>query len=288
MAVLRIGTCSWKYESWAGLLYSAPKGINYLAEYARQFDTVEVDQWFWSLFPGNRVVLPDPRVVEEYVASVGPEFRFTVKAPNSLTLTHCYNKDKGAPLTPNPRFLSPALLADLLGRLSPMRAHLGALMLQFEYLNRQKMPSRREFAKRLDSFAAAIPGAVPVFVEVRNRNYFDGAFLDLLGRRGFGFVVLEGYYMPPVVDVFAAHREFFLSQKTVVIRLCGPDRGGMEEKTGKQWDRVVKSRRDDLKKITAVVTDLLARGVDVYLNVNNHYEGSAPLTIRTIRELLGA
>jgi uncharacterized protein YecE (DUF72 family) len=32
--------------------------------------------------------------------------------------------------------------------------------------------------------------------------------------------------------------------------------------------------------------DLLGRGVTVYLNVNNHYEGSAPLTIERIRRLL--
>ncbi|PLX23103.1 MAG: DUF72 domain-containing protein, partial [Ignavibacteria bacterium] len=46
MARLRIGTCSWKYPSWKGIVYSAPKGINYLEEYARVYDTVEIDQWF--------------------------------------------------------------------------------------------------------------------------------------------------------------------------------------------------------------------------------------------------
>jgi uncharacterized protein YecE (DUF72 family) len=46
MPKLRIGTCSWKYPSWVGLVYSAERGIDYLAEYARKYDTVEVDQWF--------------------------------------------------------------------------------------------------------------------------------------------------------------------------------------------------------------------------------------------------
>jgi hypothetical protein len=32
---------------------------------------------------------------------------------------------------------------------------------------------------------------------------------------------------------------------------------------------------------------VLGAGVDVYLNVNNHYEGSAPLTIERIEALLG-
>jgi len=36
----------------------------------------------------------------------------------------------------------------------------------------------------------------------------------------------------------------------------------------------------------AMVTELLERGADVYVNVNNHYEGSAPLTIDRISRLL--
>jgi hypothetical protein len=35
-----------------------------------------------------------------------------------------------------------------------------------------------------------------------------------------------------------------------------------------------------------MVHDLLGRGVDVYVNVNNHYEGSAPLTIERIQRVL--
>ena len=50
MAQLRLGACSWKYPSWAGLVYSAPTGVNYPEQYARHYDTVEVDQWFWSRF----------------------------------------------------------------------------------------------------------------------------------------------------------------------------------------------------------------------------------------------
>ena len=50
---LRIGTCSWKYESWKGLVYEPDKRYrpdDYLRGYARHFNTVEIDQWFWSLF----------------------------------------------------------------------------------------------------------------------------------------------------------------------------------------------------------------------------------------------
>ncbi len=47
---LRIGTCSWKFPSWHGLVYPAAKGINYLESYAQRYNTVEIDRWFWSLF----------------------------------------------------------------------------------------------------------------------------------------------------------------------------------------------------------------------------------------------
>ncbi len=34
-------------------------------------------------------------------------------------------------------------------------------------------------------------------------------------------------------------------------------------------------------------TDMVSRGLEVIVNVNNHYEGSAPLTIGKLARLLG-
>jgi uncharacterized protein YecE (DUF72 family) len=53
---LRIGACSWKYDSWKGLVYDQDKNYaaaDYLTDYARSFNTVEIDQWFWSLGSGR-------------------------------------------------------------------------------------------------------------------------------------------------------------------------------------------------------------------------------------------
>ncbi|MFT5699718.1 MAG: hypothetical protein ACI8ZB_002579 [Desulforhopalus sp.] len=101
---LNIGTCSWKYDSWKGLIYPESTPFNYLEEYSHHYKTVEVDQWFWSLFPGNKVVLPNPAVAQEYASSVPQGFRFGVKVPNSITLTHYYKKKKSDPPEPNPHF----------------------------------------------------------------------------------------------------------------------------------------------------------------------------------------
>jgi uncharacterized protein YecE (DUF72 family) len=98
---MMIGSCSWKYPEWGELVY-AEGSENLLEQYARKFSTVEIDQWFWSLFAGG-IKLPDPAVAAEYAASVPDDFRFTIKLPDSLSLTHFRGKEQGLKI--NPHFL---------------------------------------------------------------------------------------------------------------------------------------------------------------------------------------
>jgi len=72
-------------QSWYDLAEKDYKPFDYLADYAKYYNTVEIDQWFWSLFPiGAR--LPNIETVKIYSNSVPDDFLFTVKAPNSITL----------------------------------------------------------------------------------------------------------------------------------------------------------------------------------------------------------
>jgi uncharacterized protein YecE (DUF72 family) len=286
VAELRIGTASWKYPSWHGLVYSAPKGIDYLVEYATRYDTVEVDQWFWSLFGSDRVRLPDPADVASYRAAVPDGFRFSVKVPNAITLTHFYRKAKSDPLVPNPHFLSHDLLERFLAAIDPLRDVLGPLMFQFEYLNRQKMPTQAAFEDRFGAFVEGLPEGYSYALEIRNPNYLNDSLFDLMDRLGLAAVLLQGYYMPSIIDLFESWRERLERASLVVIRLHGPDRRSIESATGKKWDRIVAPKDDELGGITAMVGGLLHAGVDVYVNVNNHYEGSAPLTIERLQARL--
>ena len=297
MPSIRIGSCSWKYDSWEGLVYSAAKGINFLEEYAAKYDTVEIDQWFWSLHGPEKITLPRPDTVREYAEAVHADFRFTVKAPDSVTLTHYRQKKKTDPLVDNPHFLSTELFMRFIDSLEPMRANLGPVMLQFEYLNRQKMPDRGYFLDRLGEFLSACPAEVPVGVELRNPNWIDARFFALLDTCGSFPVYLQGYYMPPVWEVAgrrkggeAERREDGRTdgRRTVVIRLHGPDRKGMEERSGLRWDRIVEARDEELERIVTLAKGFEAQGVDVFLNVNNHFEGSAPMTIGKLVHLLEA
>ncbi|HOJ05384.1 MAG TPA: DUF72 domain-containing protein [Bacteroidota bacterium] len=279
MADFRIGTCSWKYGSWKGLVYSADKGINFLEEYARRFRTVEIDQWFWSLHGPGKITLPRANVVREYLSSVPEDFLFTIKAPNALTLTH--HRDASA--TPNTHFLDIQLFEDFLATIAPLRERCASIMLQFEYLNKQKMPDRALFFDKLEELLSRVPPDVPVGVETRNPNYLGREYFAILERSGAHHVFLEGYYMPSIVELYRKHG--YSGQRTV-LRLHGPDRKGMEEQSGGMWNARIEQRDEALRDIAWMVVDLIGKDVDVFANVNNHYEGSAPLTIERFLVLL--
>jgi uncharacterized protein YecE (DUF72 family) len=283
---LRIGTCSWKYDSWKGLVYDPDKRYrpnDYLPDYAKHFTTVEIDQWFWSLFPSG-AKLPDPDVVKRYADSVPDHFRFTIKAPNAITLTHSYSKQpmgqERHANEPNSYFLHVDLLHRFLEALDPMRGKLGPVMFQFEYLNREKMPSLPVFLDRLQGFFAKAPVGFQYAVETRNPNYLKDEFLTALRQLGLGFVLLDGYYMPRIAEVAAK-----VNVRTApfsIIRLHGPDRAGIEEETRGVWNKIVESKDDGLKAAADIIRQNVEFGVDTYVNVNNHYEGSAPLTIERL------
>ncbi len=291
---LRIGTCSWKYASWKGLIYDERKAYRpdeYLADYAQHLNTVEVDQWFWSLFPAT-VRLPEPHVVRLYAQIVPDDFIFTVKAPNALTLTHFYSKPaSGAAAAfagkPNRHFLSLTLLEAFLDRLAPLGRKLGPVMFQFEYLNRQKMPSAAAFIEQFDAFITRAPKGFQYAVETRNPNYLSPAFFEFLARRGLGFVYLDGYYMPPIGQVFERNRPRTVAAADFqVVRLHGGDRLEIERETGDVWDRVVAPKTDGLRAAARIVRANARKKVLTFVNVNNHYEGSAPMTIGRLLEVL--
>ena len=285
-ADVEFGTCSWKFPSWEGLVYSAADGINYLEEYARLFGTVEIDQWFWSLFGQDTVSLPKPETVAEYLSSVPETFRFSIKAPNSITLTHVYKKARKDAGKPNRHFLSPELTGRFLSLIEPMREQTSVVMFQFEYLNKQKMATRGAFLEQLDTFLAMLPDGWQFGIEPRNPQYLKPDYFQLLARHRVSHVFCQGYYMQPIQQLYPKVADLLVSP--AVIRLMGPDRAAIEAKTGKRWNTDADPKDDDIAGVAEAINDMLARGQRVIVNVNNHYEGSAPITIRKLREALGA
>jgi len=159
MSTPKIGTCSWKFDSWVGLVYThtGRTAAQYLGEYSARYRTAEIDSWFYRM-PARRTVL-------DYLDNVDEDFRFTCKLPMAISLTH-HRKRKGAKeLEPNPDFLSAGLMLEFLEATRPMAGRLDAVMLQFEYLSREKMPSLGRFLEALEGFAEGVPRDVPLTIE---------------------------------------------------------------------------------------------------------------------------
>ncbi len=258
MAELRIGTCSWKYDSWSGLLYSGVNKINFLEEYATHFNTVEIDQWFWSLFGSDKVVLPDPLVVENYSNSVPADFLFSIKIPNSITLTHYYQKNKNVPLIENPFFLSENLFRQFEYSISQLGDKIGPLMLQFEYLNKNKMPSQDDFQLMLTEFIRNIHSKSNLAIEIRNPNYLNSSYFDFLIKNNLAHVFLQGYYMPSIFDVYKKHRNHI--KDSCIIRLHGPDRKGIEAKSGGIWNKIIENRDSEIEQLVVYDSGSIRKG----------------------------
>ncbi len=285
MSALRIGTCSWKYDSWKGLIYPETEKFNYLQEYSKHFNTVEIDQWFWSLYPPSKVILPQKNTVNDYKNSIPNDFLFTIKVPNSITLTHFYRKNKSEELLKNPFFLSRDLYKKFLESIEPIRDNVGCLILQFEYLNKDKIASQDIFQNLIYDFISEMSDLnFPIGIEIRNPNYLNKKYFDFLSRLKIIPVMLEGYYMPSVIDTINK----YLTQinGTIIFRLHGPDRSGIEKLSNEKWDKIYIDRTAELRRLSELFKQLRSRNLDLFINVNNHYEGSAPITIKKIKDLL--
>lgn len=282
MGSIRIGTCSWKYPSWESLVYSSSDPPDYLAEYAQRYDMVEIDQWFWSLGK-NSAGLPRPDTVAEYAAAVPNEFRFTIKCPNALTRPF-HDRDAQNQYHKNPYFLDPRFMKSFIESIEPLGAKIGLLMFQFGYLNRQMFSDQKQFTDALERFFDRIPKDIPYGIELRNPKWLNGDWFSWLGHHALAPVLIQGYWMEDVSRTIERYES--LIGDTVSIRLHGEDREGIEESTGGVWNRLVNRRDRELAQAAQSITSLAQGGRLVYVQVNNHYEGSAPLTIERLRALL--
>ncbi len=93
--------------------------------------------------------------------------------------------------------------------------------------------------------------------------------------------------MPPIGSIFEAHRP--RTAPFCLIRLHGGDRAEIEKAAGERWNRIIAPKPEGLKAAAAITAENIRAKISTYVNVNNHFEGSAPLTIeRFLRELEAA
>jgi len=275
--LLKIGTCSWNYDSWVGLVYSRKQkaAADYLSEYVQKFDTAEIDSWFYKI--------PEQNEVFSYIENAGIDFPFTCKIPERICLTHKRNYGKSKSLETNEEFLSGDLFEKYLKRIEPMLSQIEVLMMEFEYLNKEKMASQNEFMEKVGEFVRNYGKGLPIGIECRNSNYLNKKYFEFIEQEKLIHVFSEKQYLPHVYDLYEEYKMHIKGRS--VIRLLGGDRKEIETKTSNEWNKIV-DERNDKDKISRMTKDIKMSGSKVIVNVNNHFEGSAPITIESLRALL--
>lgn len=272
---LRLGTSSFSTADWTGLVYPpGTRPADYLAHYARRFRTVEIDATFYAV--------PAPATVAGWAARTPDDFVFSLKVPRALT------HDRGL-----------ADCADdwarFLAALDPLGARRGPLLLQFPYVAQRADPREYatgdDFRRRLAAFLPLIPADVRAVVEVRNARWLAPPLLDLLRRHGVALAATAYYTMPepdrllagpdPLTGPFGYVR--FLGDHKRMDALIA--RARAERGKAREWDELLIDRSGELRAWLGAMRAWLARGVELYAYINNHYAGCAPLTAQQLTQL---
>lgn len=282
---LRLGTSSWSFPGWAGLVYAervseqrlAREG---LAAYARHplLRTVGLDRTFYATIAAGEFA--------RYAAQVPPDFRFVVKAHAAVT-TPAAQLARRSPVAPGAdRFLDANYAREAV--IAPMVEGLGdragVLLFQFPPLASPHVRDARSFVARLDDFFAGIPRGPQYAVELRNREFLTSAYVDCLARHGVTHCYNVHPNMPGVAEQDSRLGEAAWRSGSVVVRWMLHPAQEYEAARDRYFpfDRLVDSDPRNRSAVVTLLARLLAAGHDAYLIANNKAEGSAPLTLFTL------
>lgn len=174
---LHVGTMGWSYNFWVGKLY--PEGTapeNFLTEYSKHFQTVEVDNTFYRI--------PSVETVVNWREQTPADFVFSAKFPKIIThvkmLQNCERE-----------------VSVFLDRISNLRGKLGPLLIQLPY------EFKPDHVHLLRDFLPNLPKSQRFVVEVRNRKLLEESFYTLLRENSVALAMVDHPFMPEV-DVTTA------------------------------------------------------------------------------------
>ena len=284
-----IGTSSWKYEGWRGMLYDESRYVyrgkfaasrfekNCLAEYAEVFKTVCVDGAYYRF--------PDEKYLTGLAAQVPADFLFAFKVTDAITLRRFSNLPRfGARAgKPNEHFLDAGLFANaFLKPCEPFRKNIGLLMFEFSRFYPSDYEHGRDFVADLDKFLGALPKGWPYGVEMRNKHWLQPDYFQCLARHGVAHVYNSWEAMPSVSEQMAMPESRTNPALAAARFLLVPGRKYEEAvKAFKPYERV-QERNDDARAAGAkLIADGQAAGEKrkTFIYVNNRLEGNALETI---------
>ncbi|MCF6311696.1 MAG: DUF72 domain-containing protein [Verrucomicrobiales bacterium] len=290
-----LGTSSWKYEGWCGMLYDEERYLwkgtfskasferSCLQEYAACFSTVCVDATYYRF--------PKPEYIEGLMAQVSEGFKFSFKVPDEITIKNfpevkSFGDRAGKA---NDGFLNALTLEYLFLRyLEPFRSKVGMLIFEFSHFSKEDYEHGQDFVAELDQFFSDLPKGWQYGVEVRNQNLLHPEYFATLKRHGVAHIYNQWTHMPPVNEQMALHG---LHEGDFVAAryLLKPhhNRHWAEEKMA-PYHRIYEVDVNARESLTAILRHLICAeeraGKPSFLYIGNQLEGNALHTIADVLE----
>jgi len=284
-----IGTSSWKYPGWRGMLYDDARYVWHgkfaesrfqkycLAEYAEVFKTVCVDAAYYKF--------PERRYLEPMFEEVPPGFLFAFKVTDEITIKKFTNLPRFAERAgrPNENFLNADLFAsDFIAPCEPFREKIGLLMFEFSRFYPSDFAHGREFVEALDQFLSKLPNGWPYGVEIRNKHFLHPEYFGALRKHGVAHVFNSWGEMPSVSE------QLNLPDSRTNPDLCGarfllkPGRSYEDAvELFSTYQRVQEPNPDARAAGARLIKEGVAAGrkQKTFIYVNNRLEGNALITI---------
>jgi uncharacterized protein YecE (DUF72 family) len=243
---LLLGTSGFSYPDWVWNFYPEKTPERWMLE---EFSKRLPTVELDSTF----YAIPRKSTVEGWRDRTPEGFLFAAKIPQRIThekgLVDCQGE-----------------LEAFLDTMSILGEKLGPLLLQFPY------GFRADQFDTLAAFLPTLPEGFRFVVEVRQRKWIGEPFYDLLRRHGVGLALIDHPWMP---------RLSVTTADFAYIRWLG-DRKQIE----KDFSHLHLDRTKDLAWWADVVTELLARKVQVFGYMNNHYAGHSPSSLEILTRQL--
>lgn len=286
-AKLRLGTSSWMFPGWRGLVYAADAPQKLLSRlglsaYSQHplLGSVGVDRTFYAPIQKQDFV--------DYAAQVPDQFRFLVKAWGEITSPAVRGKPGK-----NPRYLDvDSTLDDVLTpAFEGLDQKLGPLLFQFPPQGARITKNPDAFADSLHAFFEQLPKGVHYAVELRDASLLTERYVEAITAAG----ARHCYSIHPRMPGIARQLE--------LAPVAGPEPGpiavrwmlhsGLSYEEAKEhyqpFDKLVDEDPDSRRAIARLANQALELDVEMTVVVNNKAEGSSPFSIHELaKEIVAA